>query len=106
MINLLRNATLAIADKHAAGDSSPGLVEISCSSNDQRAEIVIRDNGIGVQESDRSKIFLPFFTTRPAGKGVGLGLSISHQIVSAYGGSIELMADQNGTAFRMTIPVK
>jgi signal transduction histidine kinase/predicted metal-dependent HD superfamily phosphohydrolase len=105
MINLLRNATLAIADNHAAGNNQPGYVEISCTSDGQTAEVLIRDNGIGIAENDRARVFLPFYTTRAAGKGVGLGLSISHQIVSAYGGTIELMPGQEGTAFRMVIPV-
>ncbi|MFM9007884.1 MAG: sensor histidine kinase, partial [Bacteroidota bacterium] len=104
MINLLRNATLAIADKHATGNNQPGLVEITCSGDGKTAEVLIRDNGIGISDDDRTKVFLPFYTTRAAGKGVGLGLSISHQIVSAYGGTIELLPAQNGTAFRMVIP--
>jgi signal transduction histidine kinase len=52
-------------------------------------EIRVRDNGIGIPEEIRDKLFQPFFTTKPTGEGTGLGLSISYDIVTQqHGGSI------------------
>jgi signal transduction histidine kinase len=52
-------------------------------------EIIVRDNGIGIPEEVKDKLFQPFFTTKPTGEGTGLGLSISYDIVTQqHGGSI------------------
>ena len=54
-------------------------------------EIIIRDNGMGIPADVKEKMFNPFFTTKPAGEGTGLGLSMSHDIVvKQHGGSIEV----------------
>jgi signal transduction histidine kinase len=54
-------------------------------------EIRVRDNGVGIPEEVRDKLFQPFFTTKPTGEGTGLGLSISHDIVTQqHGGSISV----------------
>ena len=56
-----------------------------------RVEIRIRDNGTGIPPEVKDKMFNPFFTTKPAGEGTGLGLSLSHDIiVKQHGGSIEV----------------
>jgi signal transduction histidine kinase len=56
-----------------------------------KVEIRIRDNGTGIPEDIRAKMFSPFFTTKPAGEGTGLGLSLSHDIVvKQHGGTIEV----------------
>jgi signal transduction histidine kinase len=57
-------------------------------------EIRIRDNGIGIPPEVKEKIFNPFFTTKPAGEGTGLGLSMSHDIiVKQHGGSIDVTTE-------------
>ena len=56
--------------------------------SDSELEIEITDNGIGMTEETRSKIFNPFFTAKEVGRGTGLGLSISHGIVQDHGGKI------------------
>lgn len=70
-------------------------------------EIVIEDNGMGMSTSVRDKMFDPFFTTKPIGKGTGMGMSISYQIiVEQHGGVIECYSELNqGTQFKIRIPL-
>jgi C4-dicarboxylate-specific signal transduction histidine kinase len=104
LINLLRNAATAIQDRLATNDKSEGLISISTRNEDGNIIVSVKDNGIGIPEVNVEKIFLPFFTTRPTGKGVGLGLSISHQIVTAYGGNLLYMKNGNGAKFEIHLP--
>ena len=53
-----------------------------------KIEISVKDNGNGIPGSIKEKIFQPFFTTKPAGQGTGLGLSLSYDIIKAHGGEI------------------
>ena len=53
-----------------------------------KAEIKIRDNGTGIPDQLKDKIFNPFFTTKDTGKGTGLGLSLTHDIILKYGGTL------------------
>jgi signal transduction histidine kinase len=71
-----------------------------------RVEIRIRDNGTGIPPEVKEKIFNPFFTTKPAGEGTGLGLSLSHDIiVKQHGGSIEVDTQPGEfTEFRIVLP--
>jgi two-component system NtrC family sensor kinase len=71
-----------------------------------RVEIRIRDNGTGIPSEVRDKIFSPFFTTKPAGEGTGLGLSMSHDIiVKQHGGSINVETERGVfTEFIITLP--
>jgi C4-dicarboxylate-specific signal transduction histidine kinase/predicted metal-dependent HD superfamily phosphohydrolase len=105
MINLLRNAASAIQDRLVTNDKREGNISLSTRNEGNDIIIGIRDNGIGIPEVNLEKIFLPFFTTRPTGKGVGLGLSISHQIVTAYGGNLRHVPSEDGAVFEIVIPV-
>jgi signal transduction histidine kinase len=69
-------------------------------------EIRIRDNGIGIPPEVKEKMFNPFFTTKPAGEGTGLGLSLSHDIiVKQHAGSIEVETKPGEfTEFRIVLP--
>ena len=55
-----------------------------------RVTITVKDNGGGIPEKIKEKIFQPFFTTKPTGQGTGLGLSLSYDIVKAHGGEIKV----------------
>lgn len=70
--------------------------------------IWIADNGCGIPEMMRSRIFEPFFTTKQPGQGIGLGLSISYQIiVEKHGGNIKCVSEPgNGCEFWIEIPIK
>jgi len=88
----------------ATTDKSEGLIAISTRNEGQKIVVAVKDNGIGIPEVNVEKIFLPFFTTRSTGKGVGLGLSISHQIVTAYGGNLVYIKNGNGATFEIHLP--
>jgi two-component system NtrC family sensor kinase len=69
-------------------------------------EIRIRDNGTGIPAAVKEKMFNPFYTTKPAGEGTGLGLSMSHDIVvKQHGGTIEVDTELGQyTEFRIVLP--
>ena len=70
-------------------------------------EISVKDNGPGIPQDIKDKIFQPFFTTKPTGQGTGLGLSLSYDIVKAHGGEIRVeTAGHAGTEFIILMPVK
>jgi signal transduction histidine kinase len=67
--------------------------------------IVIKDNGTGIPPEQHREIFLPFFTTKD--KGVGMGLALTHKIITAHGGRIEVESrDGSGTTFTVILPIK
>jgi signal transduction histidine kinase len=72
----------------------------------EKVEIRFLDNGMGIPPDIREKIFNPFFTTKPAGEGTGLGLSMSHDIVvKQHGGTIEVATEQGSfTEFVVRLP--
>ena len=71
-----------------------------------KVEIRIRDNGTGIPEGVKERIFNPFFTTKPSGEGTGLGLSMSHDIiVKQHGGSIDVDTKPGRfTEFKIVLP--
>ncbi len=91
------------------GQEEEGFVpEITVSSrlNGDRVEVDIRDNGPGIPEETRKKIFTPFFTTKPAGEGTGLGLSLSYDIVvKQHGGDLAFDSEPGQfTVFKVSLP--
>lgn len=105
LINLLSNAKDAILSKRSARASLNGVIQIQAQRDGEEIVIEVQDNGIGVDESIREKIFQPFFTTKGAQKGSGLGLSVCHGIVKSLGGSISFESIiGNGTRFRIQLP--
>ncbi|MCX7173483.1 MAG: ATP-binding protein [Proteobacteria bacterium] len=71
------------------------------------AEIQITDSGCGISEKNLQRIFDPFFTTKEVGKGTGLGLSVSHGIVKAHGGTIEVESKVGtGSTFHILLPLQ
>ena len=95
--NLIKNALQAIpADRN-------GKVEISILKQKEMAQISIRDNGVGIDESKRFKIFVPYFTTKS--NGTGLGLAMVKQIIENHNGTIDFESlEGSGTVFRIEIP--
>ena len=67
--------------------------------------IVVRDDGSGISPEILARIFEPFLTTKETGRGVGLGLAISHSILERHNGSIEVQSELGrGTTFTVTLP--
>jgi signal transduction histidine kinase len=81
-------------------------LSVTSRSRGDGVEIRVRDNGAGIPDWVRAKIFNPFFTTKPAGEGTGLGLSLSHDIiVKQHGGSLEIKTEPGAYAeFIITLP--
>lgn len=92
VMNLIANAADALNEIDRKGYlNGQGLIRIRTSLHDNIYEIMVSDNGPGIEESVRPWIFDPFFTTKAQGEGTGLGLSIVHGIVQAHGGTIDVM---------------
>ncbi|KRQ06259.1 GAF domain-containing sensor histidine kinase [Bradyrhizobium manausense] len=93
LLNLISNGFYAVVTRKAesgTGDYEPALIA-QTRGHDSHVEIRIRDNGTGIPVDVRKKMFTPFFTTKPAGEGTGLGLSMSHDIiVKQHGGTIDV----------------
>jgi two-component system NtrC family sensor kinase len=110
LLNMISNGFYAATKRRALVDGTGFEPVLSASTRDlgDRVEIRIRDNGTGIPPEVKEKIFNPFFTTKPAGEGTGLGLSLSHDvIVKQHGGSIEVDTQPGEyTEFRIILPRK
>ena len=107
LLNLIGNGFYAAAKRKAeTGDGYEPMLTAATRSLGDSVEICIRDNGTGIPPDVKEKIFNPFFTTKPAGEGTGLGLSLSHDIVvKQHGGSIEVETRPGEfTEFRVILP--
>jgi signal transduction histidine kinase len=108
-LNLISNGFYAATKRKEAGEEGfePALVA-STKDLGNKVEIRIRDNGTGIPPEVKEKIFNPFFTTKPAGEGTGLGLSMSHDIVvKQHGGTIDVDTKPGAfTEFIITLPRK
>jgi two-component system nitrogen regulation sensor histidine kinase NtrY len=98
VINLLRNAADAVV-----GVESP-RIEVTCEERDGQVMLAVCDNGTGVPEDRRDRIFVPFFTTKPGGSGIGLNLA--RHIALGHGGQLDVRARApRGSVFTLTLPV-
>jgi len=108
ILNLLTNAFYAVTEKKKAlGDSFQPAVTISTRKVGKNLEIRVTDNGNGIPENNLSKIFQPFFSSKPTGAGTGLGLSMSYEIITkGHDGKIEVESkEEEGTEMIVTIPI-
>ena len=111
IVNLATNALQAIQEEKnrckSIGKEYKGLLQISSFRQKGKAVVItVSDNGIGIPEKNSSRIFDPFFSTRPAGQGTGLGLSISHKIVEEHGGKIFFERINGLTRFSIILPIE
>ena len=107
-LNLVSNGFYAVT-KRRKEHGEPGFeptLRASTKNLGDTVEIRIRDNGIGIPPEVKEKMFNPFFTTKPAGEGTGLGLSMSHDIiVKQHGGIIDVDSEPGHfTEFRIVLP--
>ncbi|XDE60886.1 PAS domain-containing protein [Arthrospira platensis BEA 1257B] len=113
-LNLINNAIDAICDRYKKQTqeqiiNEPGMIWISTMLTEQKTvQIRIADNGIGISQEIISKVFDPFYTTKPVGSGTGLGLSTSYQIiVEKHGGTLRCVSQESvGSEFVIEIPLK
>ena len=108
LLNLISNGFYAAIQRKAQANSDghePTLAAATKNLGDQ-VEISIRDNGTGIPPELRDKVFNPFFTTKPAGEGTGLGLSLSHDIVVKQHSGLIAVDSQSGeyTEVRIVLP--
>jgi signal transduction histidine kinase len=101
-LNLLSNAAHAVHESRR----EPRNVALRGHS-DQRgwAVVEVSDSGVGIEPSALPRVFEPFYTTKSAGSGTGLGLSVTHTIVTRLGGTISAQSELgSGTTFRVSLP--
>jgi len=107
VLNLINNAFYAVTLRRSKDDSGyEPTVSVSTKKEGNKVLISVKDNGNGIPDSIKDKIFQPFFTTKPTGQGTGLGLSLSYDIVKAHGG--ELIVETKvgeGSKFIITLPL-
>jgi two-component system, NtrC family, sensor kinase len=100
LVNLIVNA------QHAMEESAQKELHVSTAASNGTVAVAIRDTGVGMTDEVKSRIFTPFFTTKPAGKGSGLGLSVSQRIVTQHHGRIEVDSEVGkGTTFYVRLPI-
>ncbi|WP_035243679.1 ATP-binding protein [Desulfonatronovibrio hydrogenovorans] len=106
IFNLITNARDAIIQKQSDDPGAgSGEIVISTSLEDDQVVLAVSDNGTGMPESVREKIFDPFYTTKQTGMGMGLGLSISYGIIKDYEGEIDIHSvEGSGTTFKISFP--
>jgi len=98
-INILTNAIQAI--------EQVGIISVSTTKTEKDAIITIKDSGCGININDLSKVTDPFFTSKDPGKGTGLGLTITYNIIKDHNGRLEIESQPNyGTTITLTLPLK
>ncbi len=109
LMNLFTNAFYAVQQRATQAANTPyqPTVVVTTEQADDRVLIRVRDNGAGITDAVRGKIFQPFFTTKPTGSGTGLGLSISYDIITkAHNGTLAAhSAPDAGAEFIITLPL-
>ncbi len=107
LLNLYNNAFYALVEKQKTDptDFKPTIMVSTCQTKNG-VELRVADNGTGIPESVKAKIFQPFFTTKPTGEGTGLGLSLSYDIITkGHGGSLTVESQEGeGTTFIVQLP--
>ncbi|MBL7877771.1 MAG: GHKL domain-containing protein [Cyclobacteriaceae bacterium] len=124
ILNLITNAFYAVNEKYKAESSKlkaegekssyakasenkyEPTVSVSTRKEGNKVLISVKDNGPGIPEHIKEKIFQPFFTTKPTGQGTGLGLSLSYDIVKAHGGELRVETKEGvGSEFIISLPL-
>ncbi len=108
LLNLINNAFYAVTEKSIQGiyGYEPTVILKTQKSPSGGLAVIISDNGPGIPNSIKGKIFQPFFTTKPTGQGTGLGLSLSYDIVKAHGGELKVESKEGeGSIFIIQLPI-
>jgi two-component system, NtrC family, sensor kinase len=105
-VNLVKNAIEAVLEFYTANEGTfPGRVTVRCYQDERFVHAEVRDNGPGIPADQVKAIFDPFYTTKPPGRGTGLGLNIVYRIITKYQGQITVESSPGvGTAFFVRFP--
>ena len=109
VLNVMNNACYAVWDKAQKGDGSyQPEVCINVETLDGQIVISIKDNGEGMSQETKERLFENFYTTKPVGQGTGLGMAITRDIIeNKHGGKLTFESTEGvGTTFTFTIPIK
>ncbi len=110
IINIVTNAVQSLCEKRQScsrdGDQFSGKLQISTARQPFSIRIAIADNGMGIDPEIHTKIFDPFFSTKPTGQGTGLGLSICHRIVEEHKGKLFFESVDDLTIFVVELPIE
>lgn len=105
-LNIINNAMYAAFDYSKNDPDRNPVIEVTTKATNGQAEIIIRDNGAGIPDEIRDKIYQPFFTTKPSGIGTGLGLSMTHDIIKMHKGTLNIDSKVDDfTEFTITLPI-
>ena len=107
LLNLINNAFYACTEKSKKAEIGyvPKVIVSTAHENGQ-IQVSVQDNGPGIPDKIKDKIFQPFFTTKPTGSGTGLGLSLSYDIMKAHGGELKVESHPgSGSVFILTFPL-
>jgi signal transduction histidine kinase/ligand-binding sensor domain-containing protein len=119
ILNLITNAFYVVNERNKKGEIgyhptvtvgtksiSNHVIDNALPIKDKFIEISVEDNGSGIPDTIKQKIFQPFFTTKPTGHGTGLGLSLSYDIVKAHGGELNVETNEGrGSVFTILLPI-
>jgi two-component system, NtrC family, sensor kinase len=108
LLNLFNNAFYSVAKKKAeAGAGYEPTVIVRTERKNDHVNVYVKDNGMGMSAKTLEKIYQPFFTTKPAGEGTGLGLSLSYDIITkAHNGQLKVDTNEGeGAEFIIELPI-
>jgi len=97
-INLVGNAIQAMGDR--------GTLELGLRKTEAGVEVTVANDGPPIPDEIATRLFTPFFTTKPRGQGTGLGLSICQRIVEEHGGTIGFQTGPGRTVFTVRLPIR
>jgi signal transduction histidine kinase len=102
----LRQVLVALLMNALDACRASGTVRVETSRVGEMVRLEVADDGTGIAADNLDKVFTPFFTTKPAGRGTGLGLAVCHGVVTAHGGQIEIQSEVGrGTRVSVLLPV-
>lgn len=105
ILQILNNSMYAVLKKNGGPDYQPAI-SLNLRIQADRLQIVIRDNGVGIEDSIKSKVFSPFFTTKPTAEAAGTGLYLSREVVLNHKGTIRIESEKdNYTEVTIALPI-
>jgi ligand-binding sensor domain-containing protein/signal transduction histidine kinase len=106
-MNIIQNACQSIIEKQdKSGDKTKGILAIETHRENGNAVVIFKDTGVGIPKDVKDKLFDPFFSTKPIGEGIGLGLSVSYGIIKDHNGNIQVDSKEgNGTSVTVYLPL-